>query len=625
MRRALAALLAVALAVSPVGPALADRDAAEIKAELDALGQRYGELQAELRELIAKIQAIAPETPMKARQEHANRLLQLRGSLDSLRDALEAKRRELAVLGDWYVLTVEGSGVSTARSSLGGFLLPEVIRSRGFQDFAVRVDRGQDPRRLVAETRRLLGTPQCLGGPGRQAVVSVSGAPQFWEQLNVLISAGPFDSRTAAEARRRQGTLSVAEVIPMPDPNQLLRTFGCPEQALQALRVPDVRGLPRAEAQARLQQHGLVVELSGGDPAPTRGQEDTVQSHKPSAGASVPPRSKVVLVIHGPVVPKMRVPAVIGLGFAEARQRLERAGLAVVRRDLGPAPSREQQHTVRGQEPGANAEVEAGATVTLDTLAAYVPSPQEQVTQTRCAPNSEAFWDAGAGRPACRCVRGFVWDGQSCVMDREGAVAGLRCPPNARAYWDDRANQAQCQCLQGFAWNGSACVMDRNAAVANLRCPPNAQPYWDERANQPRCRCVQGFVQSGNACVLDRNAAVANLRCPPNARGYWNDRANQAQCQCVQGFVWNGSACVLDRHTAVANLRCPANANAYWDDRAGRAQCRCNAGYTASGRACVRASSPPPPPSRSPCPPGYEWSELSVLGQGDGACYPKRR
>ena len=67
-----------------------------------------------------------------------------------------------------------------------------------------------------------------------------------------------------------------------------------------AVRVPDVVGLPLADAQARIAQAGLAGAAQTGDPAPEVGREGTVQSQSPGPGQEVGKGSAVSLRVWGP-------------------------------------------------------------------------------------------------------------------------------------------------------------------------------------------------------------------------------------------------------------------------------------------------------------------------------------
>jgi hypothetical protein len=675
VRRLTAGLLVALLLVPPAPLARAEPDAAALRSELATLADRYRAIEGEMRAAIAEVQALPPSTPLAERQARADRLLEMRRRLEALGAELEARRREIATLPDWYVITVQGGGVSTSRSSLGGFLNPELVRSRGSVDLVVPVPPGRNATDRAAELQRALAPPGCRRG----IVPAAVSAPEFWEDLKVFVGAGPFGTRAEAEARRGSGTIGTVGVVTFANPNALLRQFGCPDQPVQRVAVPDVRGLAGPAAEARLRDAGLAAGIEVGSPAPTAAQESTVQETRPAAGTPVEPGSRVSVLVHARAVPAIAMPDLRGLRVDEAERRLADQGLGMAREDAGAAPSRAQAGVVvrQGEAPGTR--LERGATVRVWVHGAHVPTREEQLAQTRCpsnaqpawnesagraecrcAPgfvasgvicvvdrqaavanlrcpaNAQSTWNEGAGRAECRCAAGFVAQGNTCVIDRQAAVAAQQCPPLAEAFWDAGAGRAACRCLPGFAFDGTACSIDRSAAVAALRCPPNAEGYWDEQTRVAQCRCRGGFAWNGSSCAVDPRAAVAATRCPANAEAFWDAATGQARCRCATGFVQSGSACVVDRKAAVAALRCPPNAEAFWDAGAGSAQCRCRQGHVWNGQACALiAQQPrlpaPPQPSSPPssggraCPPGQVLTYTSPLGQGDAVCVPARR
>jgi beta-lactam-binding protein with PASTA domain len=123
--------------------------------------------------------------------------------------------------------------------------------------------------------------------------------------------------------------------------------------------VPSVQGLTLAQAQDRLTDAGLSGEAV---PVESDAEDGTVVSTEPGAGSEVDKGSSVLLrVSSGPgTVP---VPDVVGQKLERARQRLEEAGFTVAE----PVEQADEADpgTVIAQDPGANRQAEADATVTL--------------------------------------------------------------------------------------------------------------------------------------------------------------------------------------------------------------------------------------------------------------------
>ncbi len=131
--------------------------------------------------------------------------------------------------------------------------------------------------------------------------------------------------------------------------------------------VPDVRGLPEADAVSRLTRAGLTVqvrrqfdgEMPGGRAIGT----------DPRSGTSTTRGARVVLLVSTASV----VPEVVGLSVAEAQQVLANAGLnSTVRQSLGgfggiPFLGGLSDQVI-SQSPAAGQPVRPGATVALTTL-----------------------------------------------------------------------------------------------------------------------------------------------------------------------------------------------------------------------------------------------------------------
>jgi serine/threonine-protein kinase len=112
-----------------------------------------------------------------------------------------------------------------------------------------------------------------------------------------------------------------ASVIPPNTQVSVILSEGPPNVA-----VPDVAGFPRALAEKVLKAAGFTAGRR--DTLPAASEAGIVVQTRPAAGIGRPAGSAVDLVISlGPA--ELTVPTVVGLGFTQARQRLEATGLAV--------------------------------------------------------------------------------------------------------------------------------------------------------------------------------------------------------------------------------------------------------------------------------------------------------
>jgi beta-lactam-binding protein with PASTA domain len=123
--------------------------------------------------------------------------------------------------------------------------------------------------------------------------------------------------------------------------------FGGPEQ----VRVPNVIGADLARARQLVTAAGLALQ-SQGDP-----RTGNVSAQKPLAGTLVARRSTVTVTFPA-AASLVRVPSVIGLGYAPAKARLEGLGLVV-------KVQGDNKGTVRTQSPAAGADVAKGSAITV--------------------------------------------------------------------------------------------------------------------------------------------------------------------------------------------------------------------------------------------------------------------
>lgn len=123
--------------------------------------------------------------------------------------------------------------------------------------------------------------------------------------------------------------------------------------------VPDVAGLPRDEAQEKLDDagFGVAVESQESDSVP----QDSVIETDPPAGETVKRGSTVTMFVSSGAA-QVKVPAVVGMPLNAARQQLSAAGLEV---ETTREPSDRPQDEVLDQSPSAGSAVDPGSTVSL--------------------------------------------------------------------------------------------------------------------------------------------------------------------------------------------------------------------------------------------------------------------
>jgi hypothetical protein len=125
------------------------------------------------------------------------------------------------------------------------------------------------------------------------------------------------------------------------------------------VRVPDLRGLTRAEIRARLGRAHLKLGFRS-DYSPKR--LNTAIEQNPAPGGRVTEGSRVIVVLSaGP--PPVAVPRMVGFSSGDARSSLVRLGLRTAIHEV-PAPGT-TAGTVTGQTPSAGVKLRPGSTVSL--------------------------------------------------------------------------------------------------------------------------------------------------------------------------------------------------------------------------------------------------------------------
>src|SRR5918992_2328553 len=123
--------------------------------------------------------------------------------------------------------------------------------------------------------------------------------------------------------------------------------------------VPNVVGLPRAQAEERLREAGLEANVAQVFSEEPRG---IVVAQNPRAGEEARPNSRVrINVSQG--TGRVEVPDVVGRSSSDAQETLSQAGLEA---RVVQVPSAEPQGTVVAQSPTAGSEVARGSTVRIN-------------------------------------------------------------------------------------------------------------------------------------------------------------------------------------------------------------------------------------------------------------------
>ena len=145
-------------------------------------------------------------------------------------------------------------------------------------------------------------------------------------------------------------------------------------QGPEQVTVPDVTGLTRDSAEARLRDEGFDVAA---DEQESDEPEGDVISQSPSGGTSVTRGSTVTIVV-STGRPQVTVPDVIGMGEERATGRISAAGLTAVRQERSVTDPA-QDGVVVEQRPGAGTQLDQGGEV---VIVVGVLKPTETPTET---------------------------------------------------------------------------------------------------------------------------------------------------------------------------------------------------------------------------------------------------
>jgi beta-lactam-binding protein with PASTA domain len=276
-------------------------------------------------------------------------------------DGVAAPPTETVTAGTVQVPDVEGEQLAEATAALvGAGLRARVIRRRTEGPEGVVLQ--QEPRAGVSVER---GSAVALTVPaeGTIAVPDVRGMPA------VRAFARLDDAGLKPRAKRVFAAAPTGEVVAQkPAPGTKVADGSTVvvnvSRGRREVAVPDVKGLPEAEAVAALEGAGLEVAVTR---VPSDEVEGTVVAQSPAAGAEVVRGSGVQINVAarrtGTTAAAVTIPDVVGLTESAAARRLRAAGLEV---ETNPVESAEPAGRVVRQNPAAGTRRSRGAVVRID-------------------------------------------------------------------------------------------------------------------------------------------------------------------------------------------------------------------------------------------------------------------
>jgi eukaryotic-like serine/threonine-protein kinase len=274
------------------------------------------------------------------------------------------------------------------------------------------------------------GRPVEAGDPGMTSTTAAVGAttqavPVSTGRTMAVPAAGAPTSDREGLARKKRTRRLVVLLIALLVALGVITYFLLRSVLVADVKVPNVVGVPQAEASQTLQNDNLTVGT-------TKLQTDVqakgiVLSTTPAAGVSVSKNSAVNLVVSsGPHVPIVAVPTVTGKQLTQAAQLIQAAGLT-----LGPVhyvTSQSPIGIVLSQDPAGGAKVRSTVPIVLTVSGTQssvkVPSVLGESPASAGATLSQAGLNVGSQSSACSSQ--FA----SGLVSVQEPAAGATIPPN---------------------------------------------------------------------------------------------------------------------------------------------------------------------------------------------------
>jgi eukaryotic-like serine/threonine-protein kinase len=231
-------------------------------------------------------------------------------------------------------------------------------RVQSSQPFDQVVD--QDPNGGEEADEGSTVTLEVSGGPGNTLVPPVEGLTEV-QAVRELHKAG-LEVTTDPEFSDKVKKGLAIRTFP-PEGRELTkgtRVRLLVSQGPEQVTVPDVTGLTRDSAEARLRDEGLEVAL---DEQESDEPEGDVISQSPAGGTRVS-RGATVTIVVSTGRPQVDVPDVVGMSDERATARLTGAGLTVTRQER-TVTDPTQDGVVIEQRPGAGSQVDQGDEVVI--------------------------------------------------------------------------------------------------------------------------------------------------------------------------------------------------------------------------------------------------------------------
>src|SRR3954454_8733866 len=235
----------------------------------------------------------------------------------------------------------------------------ETERVQSAQPFDQVLD--QDPNAGEEADAGSKVTLEVSGGPGEVLVPSVEGLTEVQavrdiHKAGLEVTTDPEFSDKVKKGLAIRTVPKEGSSITKGTRIRLLVSQG-PEQ----VTVPDVTGLSRDSAEARLREAHLEAEFDEQDSEDV--PEGDVISQSPTAGTEVARNSTVTITV-STGKPRVTVPDVVGMKEARANSTLSHAGLRPVREER-EVTDPTQDGVVIEERPGSGSDVDKGSQVVI--------------------------------------------------------------------------------------------------------------------------------------------------------------------------------------------------------------------------------------------------------------------
>lgn len=392
----------IALARHDAGQAaLHSCEAAEKMIQARSLDERDRLLRTaeEQRRIVEEKQRSAHEFLDQARLAH-EQLKELKASLEDLQKKMHDLRKGMGELSKSVLSAQSRKEVSKEDQAQAHLNIGQIsiLINRGHEVVAATKEKSPESNRFVEKVgeilQEMLGMESAVKGCPEELLQDLQSVEEdfetffsekerVWEELGKEEALLHEIASTAALHEANQeadASLFVLEVF-VDDIDQRLEDAQlCTHLAENAIdealytEVPDLYGRSVAEVQELLEKAGLVVQLQGGAPAPSKEEAFTVQQQDPVPGARVKQGEAIQVTLYSGFIEQVILPTLLRMDAETARKALENLGLGVAFAGGEPAPEEDLSFRVASQTPAPGDRMDQGEVVTVVLYGPYEPA-----------------------------------------------------------------------------------------------------------------------------------------------------------------------------------------------------------------------------------------------------------